>query len=107
MLSRESVYVICTILALAAIPLILKLIGPNRYYGFRIAATLSNELVWFKANTFLGYALITAVASTFLILFLSSSISELNNSDWLPITALIVPLLIAVTSSIIYVSRLN
>jgi SdpI/YhfL family protein len=35
---------------LAAIPLMLRWVPPNRFFGLRIAATLRNESVWYDAN---------------------------------------------------------
>jgi uncharacterized membrane protein len=49
-------------------PLILKLVPPNGFYGFRTAVTMSNKDVWYPANAFIGWALLVAagVAATVL-----------------------------------------
>jgi uncharacterized membrane protein len=38
------------ILILLSIPLLLRWVPPNRFYGFRIPATRRNESVWYDAN---------------------------------------------------------
>lgn len=42
------------VLMLTSIPLIFRWIPQNRVYGFRIAATLRNESVWYDANARCG-----------------------------------------------------
>ncbi len=54
------------LLAVLAVPLILAKVKPNRWYGFRTAAALSREDVWYAANKRAGWwmlavGLITAV----------------------------------------------
>jgi uncharacterized membrane protein len=39
-------------------PLARRRIGPNRWYGLRVPATLANEKVWYEANAALGRDLI-------------------------------------------------
>lgn len=40
---------------LLSIPLILKKIKPNRVYGVRLKATLSDESIWYRANRYFGW----------------------------------------------------
>jgi uncharacterized membrane protein len=42
------------LLILLAIPLILKKIKPNPFYGFRVSQTLKNPDVWYAANQTAG-----------------------------------------------------
>ncbi len=35
---------------LISLPLILKLVPPNRWYGFRTRKMLSNAEIWYEAN---------------------------------------------------------
>ena len=37
-----------------AVPLIKRRIPPNHLYGFRVAATLASEEVWYAANEYAG-----------------------------------------------------
>ena len=50
-----------------AIPLILKKVPPNRWYGLRVPATFANDKVWYKANAWtakvmLGWGLFILIA---------------------------------------------
>ena len=45
---------------LISLPLMLKLVPPNRWYGFRTRKTLSNAEVWYEANYKGGVGLIVA-----------------------------------------------
>src|ERR1700677_4956929 len=40
------------LLAAISIPLILKKIGPNPWYGFRVRKTLDNPAVWYPVNAY-------------------------------------------------------
>jgi len=40
-----------------AIPLILRRVRPNLWYGFRVPATLNNEQVWYETNAYAGRGL--------------------------------------------------
>lgn len=40
-----------------SIPLILKMIRRNRFYGFRVPKTLASDEVWYPANVMAGKAL--------------------------------------------------
>jgi hypothetical protein len=42
------------VLILLSIPLIFRWVPRNRFYGFRIPATCSNESVWYDANALSG-----------------------------------------------------
>jgi uncharacterized membrane protein len=42
------------ILILLTIPLIFRWVPPNRFYGFRTPATLSDTSVWYDANALSG-----------------------------------------------------
>ncbi len=45
---------------LISLPLVLRLIPPNRFYGFRTRKTLSNADIWYEANYKGGVGLIVA-----------------------------------------------
>lgn len=42
------------ILILLSIPLVLRWVPPNRFFGLRVPATLRNESVWYDANALSG-----------------------------------------------------
>lgn len=52
----------CVMIGIISIPLILRLVPPNGSYGFRIHATQTNRAVWYAANAFMGWAMLTASA---------------------------------------------
>ena len=54
------------------IPLILRLVPPNRFYGFRTATSFSSADAWYQINFATGLALVAAGAvAGLLVLFLS------------------------------------
>jgi uncharacterized membrane protein len=57
-----SFWVASGVIAPAGIPLALKLVPPNRWYGFRTARTLPNRELWFRVNRFAGCALLIALS---------------------------------------------
>ena len=42
------------LLIILSIPMILRWVPPNRFYGFRIPATCANQSVWYDANALCG-----------------------------------------------------
>ena len=42
------------VLVVLSIPLILRWVPPNRFYGFRIPSTLRSTSVWYDANALAG-----------------------------------------------------
>jgi uncharacterized membrane protein len=48
------------LLLFAAVPLVLGLIPPNRFYGFRSPKTLSDDGIWYRVNRFAGLAIMLA-----------------------------------------------
>jgi uncharacterized membrane protein len=47
---------------LISIPSILEKVPPNRWFGFRVAKTFSDERIWYAANRVMGYDLLIAGA---------------------------------------------
>lgn len=45
------------VLILVSVPLLLRLVPPNRIYGFRVPSTLRNRSVWYDANARAGWQL--------------------------------------------------
>ena len=89
-------FMLSGVIALISIPLILQRVPPNRLYGFRSAKTLSSPAIWYRANTYSGWALfIAAIATSFLGLVGVPAV-----------VALLVPLAAALAMSIRYVTRL-
>jgi uncharacterized membrane protein len=52
-----------------SIPLILRKVKPNYWYGFRVKATLEDPVIWYEVNAYAGrrlmvVGLLTVVAAT-------------------------------------------
>src|SRR6516165_9001052 len=64
------------------IPLILRLVPPNRFYGFRTTTTYSSADAWYQINFATGLALVAAgFVAGLLILFLSQRPFTLKSED--------------------------
>ncbi len=98
-----SVLVPCAIIAAASVPLILKLVPPNRGYGFRTRRTLGDRDLWYRANRFAGLALFTASAISAAI-FLSNP-DYASGRSLIGLLVFVIPLLIAIVASVAYVQR--
>jgi uncharacterized membrane protein len=60
-----------------SLPLMLRRVPPNRAYGYRTRATLTDERIWYEANAYFGRWFIIACATAalgFFALFLSRSL---------------------------------
>jgi uncharacterized membrane protein len=49
-----------------SIPLILKKVPPNQWYGFRVTKTFSRQRIWYEANQIAGYDLLWAGGAIFI-----------------------------------------
>jgi uncharacterized membrane protein len=66
--SHTGLLVGSAVVALASIPLIMRIVPPNRLYGFRTPRTLADESLWYKANFFAGWALFAAALASAILL---------------------------------------
>ena len=95
----------CAIVAVASVPLILGVVPPNSFYGFRTRKTLASPELWFRANRFAGLALfIAALVSTAVYLAVPEYASGRSLAG---LGILVVPLVAAVASSVVYVGRIG
>ena len=93
------------VIALVSIPMILKIVPPNRIYGFRTPSTLANRELWYRANTFAGWALlIAALASIALIVGVDGG--ALPGVAYGAVTFAL-PLMVAVVACFIYLHRIK
>ena len=58
MLIFEILIILGVLYILFGVPLILEKIKRNYWYGFRVKKTMSNDLIWYKANKFTGWCLL-------------------------------------------------
>lgn len=95
MLSRSFLYIAAVALLAAAIPLALRLVGPNTVYGWRTPATLADPGTWYRTNAVLGWAFIAAGvvigAATLL-----TPMQALADMTWLSLVILVAPIVVAV-----------
>jgi len=54
----QPFFVPATIILLLALPLILGLIPPNRFYGVRTVETLADQQRWYQVNRYGGWAIL-------------------------------------------------
>ncbi len=93
------------VVAVVSIPLILKVVPPNPYYGFRTPSTLSDRTLWYRANVFAGWALlIAAVASIALNVGVDRAALPAAASE---IIIFVLPLVIALVASFVYLRRIS
>lgn len=98
-----SMFVPAALLGALSVPLALRIVPPNRYYGFRTALTLANREAWFQVNRVAGLAILVAVCVT-TCLYLSKP--ELaSGRSFLGVLALVLPLLAALLVAGVYARR--
>jgi hypothetical protein len=68
------------LLVLLAIPLWLRLIPPNRFYGVRTRATLADEALWYEVNARSGRDLALAAA----LFMVGTLVIDRMGAGWVP-----------------------
>jgi uncharacterized membrane protein len=99
--TQNDLLAACALIFLLGIPLVFKLVPPNRIYGFRTRTTLSQPDLWYRVNVFTGYALMLAAAVTALIISCVPQVSELQAA-----AILVVLLICATAASFAYLKRI-
>ena len=89
------------LIALLSMPLILKLVPPNGFYGFRTPVTMSSRDVWYPANAFAGWALLIAASIAGAVLWILPATVK----RWMLWATYLIPLLSALTASLVYLNR--
>jgi hypothetical protein len=92
-------------IALVSIPLILKLVPRNRFYGFRTQATLASDDIWFRANRFAGWALLIAAGVSACLLIGAPESARSNTGYEGALFSL--PLVVGLLASFIHLRRIN
>jgi len=73
MLINIALIVGCVVVAIIAVPLLLKMIPPNPIYGVRTRRTAESDNLWFEVNRFAGAALLAAAGLAAIILMSMSA----------------------------------
>ena len=72
--TESALLVGCSVIAIISVPLALKRVPPNPFYGFRTPRTLANQTLWYRVNCFAGWAFLLASAvGAFLLIALPSA----------------------------------
>jgi uncharacterized membrane protein len=103
------VYILPGLAVVLGIPMALRLIPPNRFYGYRTRKTLSSEDIWYRANRGFGWSLVIAGIAA----FGHNLLFQRDHTDWLSTTqqlfmtiATALLLLLALAFSAFYVRKL-
>jgi uncharacterized membrane protein len=103
MTTRVSLWLGCIVIIVVSIPMILRKIPPNSSYGFRTKLTLSSPDIWYPANTFSGWAMLVAAGISVIALSIASD--ETLARTWIATAIFIVPLILSLVASLIYLRR--
>lgn len=105
MFTTVFLLIACAVVAIAAVPLLLKLVPPNPIFGFRTARALDDSVVWFAVNKFLGRALLIAMGVAALALMFYSG--TWLRSGWAQLATVLVPLAAAIGATFVYQGKLT
>lgn len=97
------------LILIASIPLVLGVVPRNRVYGIRTCKTLSDDLIWYPANRFGGWALIVSCIIYLLISVLIpyNKTTQSNFSIWtIHFVAFLLPLTVGIIVTLLYVRKL-
>lgn len=99
-----SLFIPTAVIAAVSVPLALKLVPPNRFYGYRTAQTLADREVWFRVNRVAGASL---VAAAFLTACVYLALPDLASGRSLAgVLTLGVPVIAALALTAAYARRL-
>ena len=93
------------VVAAAAIPLILKIVPPNRFYGFRTSRTLVDRELWLRVNRFAGAALLIAAAVSTFAFILAPGLA--SGRSFLGLLIFAVPLVTALGACAVYLRKVT
>jgi uncharacterized membrane protein len=97
------------LMTVISVPLVLGWVPRNHIYGFRTPKTLSSDAVWYPANRYGGRALgcagLVSTAGALLLLAFGRSL-PLDLAAYVALAVFLVPMLVAVTASLLYVRTL-
>lgn len=105
-----AAYVFSSLLIAAlSIPMILRKIPPNNWYGFRVPKTLNNPHIWYPANAYAGLCLFWASILSFVVTVTLYFVPNLSLETYAISCAVItiMGLVVAVVMSFRYLSKLS
>jgi uncharacterized membrane protein len=104
-----TVLAVDALFVLLSIPLVLRKVRPNVVYGYRTAATLSDERLWYEANAYFGSRFVAAcLVSAFAAPFLARP-GLLAPDTFLPVSVVLLgaPVAVAGVMTSRFVARLR
>lgn len=104
MLVTISLLVGCVIVAVAAVPLMLRLIPPNPVYGMRTERTVTQAAAWFDVNAYAGRALLVAMGVAALVIMLYQG--TWLRSGWAQVAVFVLSIAAAVAATLLYERKL-
>lgn len=102
--SHVGLLVASAVVAATSIPLIMRIVPPNRLYGFKTPRTLADESLWYRANFFAGWALFAASLASAILL---AAIPPRAVPHLASVGLLVGPLLVAVLASFLYLRSID
>jgi hypothetical protein len=90
-------FVPTAIVAILAIPLALKLVPPNRIYGYRSAHALADREHWYRINQVAGLALLAASAVAAMVYATSPDLA--SGRSLVGVLVLVVPVAAALVAT--------
>jgi hypothetical protein len=104
MLTTIVLLLICALVAIAATPLMLRMIPRNPIYGLPTERALANDATWFQVNAFAGKALAigAGVAALLIMIYQGTWL----RSGWMQLLVVVIALAIAVGCAFAYDQRL-
>ncbi|MFP7721440.1 SdpI family protein [Lysobacter sp. A3-1-A15] len=98
---RVVISLACALVALLSVPLILRRVPRNVFYGLRTRKTLSSDAIWYPANVFAGQALaLASVAAAGLVWLVPPGAPE-----WVPALPVVAAVLAALVASLWHLRR--
>ena len=97
--------IVSVVMIVMMLPAAFDRVGPNGTYGFRTAKTLSSEAMWYASNHFAGWASIIAGCLTIggLILLRFGRIGKLSENGYIYLLTFLVPSVMSIVVSVVYV----
>ena len=103
-----TVLVVDLLLALVAIPLLLRKVPRNVVYGYRTRKTLSDDVIWYEANAHFGRGLLIACAVTAVAILVLHGAVEMSPPLFLKVSivALVAPSFVAMVATARFIRSL-
>jgi uncharacterized membrane protein len=76
------------VMIVLGIPLMLRWVRPNRWYGLRVPATFANETVWYDANAATGAELVVAGVIVLAVAVLARRVFDLPEIAYVAVCVL-------------------